>query len=103
MSNYFSLATYHYKNQGSIFPNMLIPRVFLVNKQWKMMLQVSNSGGLILNLSLPLTHLHRMYPIVLCNLVNGLDPSHRLKPHLGLELRKVNAALSCIGHDLPRF
>jgi hypothetical protein len=41
VSNYFSLATYHYKNQGSTFANMLIPQVFLVNKEWKMMLQVN--------------------------------------------------------------
>jgi len=29
--------------------------------------------------------------------------SHRLKPHLNFELGQVNAALSCLGHDLPRF
>ena len=26
---------------------MLIPQVFLVNKEWKMMLQVSNLSGLV--------------------------------------------------------
>jgi len=45
VSNYFSLATYHYKNQRQLFANMLIPQVFLVNKQWKMMPQVSNLSG----------------------------------------------------------
>jgi len=33
VSNYFSLATYHYKNQGQTFANVLIPQVFLVNKR----------------------------------------------------------------------
>jgi len=46
VSNYFSLATYHYKNQGSTIANMLIPQVFLVNKQWKMLPQVSNLSSL---------------------------------------------------------
>jgi hypothetical protein len=45
VSNYFSLATYHYKNKRQIFANVLIPQVFLVNKQWKMMRQVSNLSG----------------------------------------------------------
>jgi len=47
VSNYFSLATYHYKNQGHTFANMLIPKVLLVNKQWKMLRQLSNLSDLI--------------------------------------------------------
>jgi hypothetical protein len=46
VSNYFSLATYHYKNKRQLFANVLIPQVFLVNKQWKMMRQVSNLRSL---------------------------------------------------------
>jgi hypothetical protein len=45
VSNYFSLATYHYKNQRQLFANVLILQVFLVNKQWKMLPQVSNLSG----------------------------------------------------------
>jgi len=45
VSNYFSLATYHYKNKRQLFANVLIPQVFLVNKQWKMLPQVSNLSG----------------------------------------------------------
>jgi len=46
VSNYFSLATYHYKNQERTFANVLILQVFLVNKQWKMLPQVSNLRSL---------------------------------------------------------
>jgi len=45
VSNYFSLATYHYKNQRQLFANMLIPQVFLVNNHQKMLLKVSNLSG----------------------------------------------------------
>jgi len=40
---------------------------------------------------------------LLGNLVNSLDPSYRLKPYLGFELRQVYVALTCLGYDLLRF
>ena len=42
-----------------------------------------------------------MNAVRLSNLVDGLDPSHRLQSHLRLELRQVHFALLRFAHVLP--
>ena len=59
------------------------------------------SLGLGLDLALPLADLHRMDSELLGNLVDCLHPAHRLKTHLGLELRQVRVALLHFTHGLP--
>ena len=51
--------------------------------------------------ALPLADLYRMDSELLGYLVDGLHPAHRLKTHLGLELRQVCVALLRFTHGLP--
>ena len=44
---------------------------------------------LILYLFLVLADLHRVDAVILRNLVDGLDPTHRFKANFGLEFRRV--------------
>jgi hypothetical protein len=57
--------------------------------------------GLLQDVLLPLADLHRVDAIVLPDLIDGLEPSHGLKPHFGFELRQVDVALFCFSHDDP--
>jgi len=41
---------------------------------------------------LPLTDLDRMNPVLLSNLIDGLDPTNCLKGYLGLELWRMSIA-----------
>jgi hypothetical protein len=56
-------------------------------------LTLKKTFGLGLDLSLPLADLNWMDVVLLGYLVDGLHPTERLQPHLGLELRRVNSSL----------
>jgi hypothetical protein len=49
--------------------------------------------GLSLDLPLALPDLHRMNPIFLRYLIDGLHPTERLQSNLSLELRRMKFAL----------